>query len=145
MDQDLIQAQKNVIGNRIWGRRFLRRVLFVPQKRHTREHSPHPFFPLLNGIVSTLDAWNSIAEENILIEIPFDVRRLIPWTLWRQTSANLPTSESPSRHAENEPAKTLASQGTYSRIVQFPPISTGGHYSTADIICCCPLRVNMNH
>lgn len=39
MNQDLIQAQKNVIGNRIWDSRILRRESFVSQGRHAREHS----------------------------------------------------------------------------------------------------------
>ena len=44
MDQDRIQAWKNVIGNRIWGQEIPGKGFLAPQKRHTGEASL--LFPL---------------------------------------------------------------------------------------------------
>lgn len=141
MDQDRIQAWKNVIGNRIWGQEIPGKGFLPPQKRHTGEASL--LFPL-DVVVPWLDAWN------------FYCRGKHPkWSILMSEGSFLGLSGDSHQLSEDvrqsfqtrwKGASQEASfPGNLSRIVQFPPVSSGGRYSTAVIICYCPVRVNVNH
>lgn len=144
MEQDLIQFQKMKV-TRIWDRGFLRRVFFAP-KRDIQESIAFFifFFPSWLQVCLHLIPGTLTAEESILINISFDVKRLISWTIWRQTSAISQLQRIlPDTLKRNQP--NTGFPGYLSRIVQFPPRSTGGRNSTAEIICYCPVEVNVNH